>query len=101
MRGKGPYDVRYDEFVTCPGCGQTWQLLDWGCARHALQHPAGVPPVPEAAQQRIFANAAAHGVHLRWEGLPVPVKRAEQDHNVRKLQRAFPALLQDRDGGPV
>jgi hypothetical protein len=67
MRGSGPYDARYDEFVKCPGCGQTWQLLDWGCALHALHHGGGnVPAVPAEDRTRIIENAAKHGVTVRW-----------------------------------
>lgn len=60
------YDPRYDEYVTCPECGQSFQLLDWGCARHGLSHRTSVPPVPVADQQRIIATAASFGQVITW-----------------------------------
>lgn len=29
-------DPRY-QYVTCPKCGQRWQRIDYGCARHSSQ----------------------------------------------------------------
>lgn len=66
MRGHVAYSAGYDEFVKCPDCGQTYQLLDWRCAVHRVMHSGRVPDVPKADQDRIVANASAHGVALRW-----------------------------------
>ena len=58
------YRVNYDEQAQCPKCGRRWQLLDWGCALHRLS--CGDVAIPRAEQDRISANAAAHGVAVRW-----------------------------------
>ena len=59
------YDSRYDERVVCPKCRYPYQLLDWGCALHRFT--CGDTPVPQADQDRIVANAAAHGHSIRFE----------------------------------
>lgn len=33
-------------FVACSGCGQRWQSIDWGCARHLLTCDP-TPPQPQ------------------------------------------------------
>ena len=59
------YRPSYDEYVVCPTCKVSYQLLDWHCAVHRLR-PCGNKPVPQADQKRIIANAAAHGIELYW-----------------------------------
>lgn len=40
------------ETIVCSGCGQDWQRIDYGCARHWLYHPElnnqGELPAPAA-----------------------------------------------------
>lgn len=56
MKSRTEYDPRY-AYVTCSKCGQKWQRLDYGCARHALTCadkgygplPPQVEPMPTTA----------------------------------------------------
>lgn len=58
------YAVTYNEYVNCPKCKQSWQLIDWGCALHRLT--CGNIEVPKEEQERITASAESHGVTIRW-----------------------------------
>jgi hypothetical protein len=44
-----PDDVAY-QFSVCLKCGERWQNLDYGCARHA--NKCGYPLPPKAAAER-------------------------------------------------
>jgi hypothetical protein len=43
------YDPRY-AFVTCSKCGQKWQRIDYGCARHALTCSKNYAPFPSQVE---------------------------------------------------